>query len=85
MRRLTIALAITALSITVSLPALAVQSQRGAASRLIGEVSANGQHMCWLQMLSDEIGSRLTGSPGCREQGRRAVARSRDLAIETRA
>jgi hypothetical protein len=33
---------------------------------LIGDVSANGQQMWWLQMLSDEIGSRLTGSPGCR-------------------
>jgi carboxypeptidase Q len=43
-----------------------VQSQHGAASRLIGDVSANGQQMWWLQMLSDEIGSRLTGSPGCR-------------------
>ena len=65
MRRLTTALAITALSVALTLPA-AVQSQSGAASRLIGEVSANGQQMRWLQLLSDEIGSRLTGSPGCR-------------------
>ncbi|MEK6303034.1 MAG: M20/M25/M40 family metallo-hydrolase [Acidobacteriota bacterium] len=52
-----------AVSVAASLPALAVQSQ---GSRLIGEVTANGQQMRWLQMLSDEIGSRLTGSPGCR-------------------
>ncbi|HSF24591.1 MAG TPA: M20/M25/M40 family metallo-hydrolase [Blastocatellia bacterium] len=63
MRRLTTALLITALSVAVTLPAL---SQSVAASRLIGEVFANGQQMRWLQMLSDEIGSRLTGSPGCR-------------------
>lgn len=66
MRKLTTALLITTLSITVSLPAQAVQDQSGAASRVIGEVSANGHQMRWLQLLSDEIGSRLTGSPGCR-------------------
>ena len=66
MRRQITAPAIISLSRAVTLPALAVQSQSGAASRLIGEVSANGQQMRWLQMLSDEIGSRLTGSPGCR-------------------
>jgi hypothetical protein len=65
MRRLIPVLAITAVSVALTLPA-AVQSQSGAASRLIGEVSANGQQMRWLQLLSDEIGSRLTGSPGCR-------------------
>ena len=65
MRRLIPAMAITTLSVALTLPA-AVQSQSGAASRLIGEVTANGQQMRWLQMLSDEIGSRLTGSPGCR-------------------
>lgn len=54
-----------AVALTACLPALAVQSQ-GSGARLIGEVTANGQQMRWLQMLSDEIGSRLTGSPGCR-------------------
>ncbi len=66
MRRLTVALVFTTFSIPVTLPVLGFQSQSGAAPRVIGEVSANGQQMRWLQMLTDEIGSRLTGSPGCR-------------------
>ena len=36
------------------------------ASRLVGEVFTNGQQMKYLSMLSDGIGSRLTGSPGAR-------------------
>jgi hypothetical protein len=37
-----------------------------AASRLIGEVFANGRQLNYLSMLSDEIGSRLTGTAGAR-------------------
>jgi hypothetical protein len=44
-----------------SLPASAFQSPVDA-SRLIGEVFANGQQMKYLTMLSDQIGHRLTGS-----------------------
>lgn len=66
MRRVTTVLVVAAVSVAASFPARAVQPQSSTASRLIGEVSANGQQMSWLQMLSDEIGSRLTGSPGCR-------------------
>src|SRR5215472_1992163 len=35
--------------------------------RLIGEIFANGQQMHYLSMLSDEIGSRLTGSANARQ------------------
>ncbi|MFP5264404.1 MAG: M20/M25/M40 family metallo-hydrolase [Blastocatellia bacterium] len=37
-----------------------------ATSRLIGEVFANGRQLDYLSMLSDEVGSRLTGTAGAR-------------------
>jgi hypothetical protein len=42
------------------------QSAESAISRLIGEVIANGQHMKYLLLLSDQIGSRLTGTANAR-------------------
>ncbi|MEK6285196.1 MAG: M20/M25/M40 family metallo-hydrolase [Acidobacteriota bacterium] len=44
----------------------APQSSDTMSSRLVGEVLTSGQQLKYLSMLSDEIGSRLTGSPGAR-------------------
>jgi len=44
----------------------APQSSDSVSSRLVGEVFTSGQQLKYLSMLSDEIGSRLTGSPGAR-------------------
>lgn len=35
-----------------------------ATARIVGEVFSHGQQLKWLSLLSDRIGSRLTGSPG---------------------
>src|SRR5256714_447554 len=40
--------------------------ERAAASRLIGEVFANGQQLNYVSALSDRIGSRLTGTANAR-------------------
>ena len=40
------------------------QSQSADLGKLIGEIWSGGQHEAYLQKLSDEIGHRLTGSPG---------------------
>jgi carboxypeptidase Q len=42
------------------------QSNDSAVSRLVGEVFTNGRQLNYLSKLSDEIGSRLTGSAGAR-------------------
>jgi carboxypeptidase Q len=44
----------------------AIQSDGSGASRIVGEVFANGHQLQYLSTLSDEIGSRLTGSAGAR-------------------
>lgn len=44
----------------------APQSSDTMSSRLVGEVLTGGQQLKYLSMLSDQIGSRLTGSPGAR-------------------
>jgi hypothetical protein len=65
----TLANALSLLSLLLLLPSL-VNAQNvhasDAASRLIGEVFANGRHLSYVSTLSDEIGSRLTGSAGAR-------------------
>src|SRR5215208_3758475 len=70
-RVVALSLAIT-FCLTCSIAASVVQSPPPASastvSRLIGEVFTNGQQLKYLSMLSDEIGSRLTGTAG----GRRA-------------
>lgn len=50
-------------------------------ARLPGEVLANGQQMNYLLLLSDEIGSRLTGSPGERRAAREMVALMKSLGL----
>jgi carboxypeptidase Q len=56
--------------LTCSFAAGVVQSPSGgnasAISHLMGEVFANGRQLSYLSMLSDEIGSRLTGTAGAR-------------------
>ncbi|MEK6321518.1 MAG: M20/M25/M40 family metallo-hydrolase [Acidobacteriota bacterium] len=63
MRRFSIALVFV---LTVWLQIAAPQSSDSMSSRLVGEVFTSGQQLKYLSMLSDEIGSRLTGSPGAR-------------------
>src|SRR3954453_19552123 len=67
-RRLTAALAL--LSVVLFLQPHA-RAQNAAASsapppRIIGEVFANGRQLAYVSALSDEIGSRLTGTAGAR-------------------
>jgi hypothetical protein len=70
MRRVLASFVAITLCLTCSFAAGAVQSPQGggaaATSRLIGEVFANGHQLNYLSMLSDEIGSRLTGTAGAR-------------------
>jgi hypothetical protein len=66
-RRLTAALSL--LSVMLLLRPLApaqTASASDAAPRIIGEVFANGRQLAYVSNLSDEIGSRLTGSAGAR-------------------
>jgi carboxypeptidase Q len=53
-----------------------------AASRLVGEVFAGGQQMRYLTLLSDEIGSRLTGSAGARRAEEAMEAEFKRLGLE---
>lgn len=63
MRRLTLALVL----LLAAWPQIAApQSSDSMSSRLVGEVFTSGQQLKYLSMLSDEIGSRLTGSLGAR-------------------
>jgi len=55
-----------ALCIILAASAIRPAAADSAISRLVGEVFANGQQMKYLTLLSDEIGSRLTGTPGAR-------------------
>lgn len=57
-------IAVLAFSLANWIP-MALAAESGA-SRLLGEVMANGQQMRFLSMLSDQIGSRLTGTAGAR-------------------
>lgn len=50
-------------------------------ARLIGEVFANGQQMNYLSLLSDEIGSRLTGSAGERRAEEEMLALMKSLGL----
>jgi carboxypeptidase Q len=45
---------------------ISATSDGPAAARIVGEVFTSGQQMKYLALLSDEIGSRLTGSAGAR-------------------
>jgi hypothetical protein len=50
----------------LALTLIASTADDSASSRLVGEVITNGQHMKYVSLLSDEIGSRLTGTEGAR-------------------
>ena len=60
------AAALAALSLIPPVPARQQQPAGDAAPRLVGEVFAGGQQLKYLSLLADDIGSRLTGSPGAR-------------------
>lgn len=62
MRRLACASVLLAVCSQAALP----QANNSVQARLVGEVLTNGKQLNYLSMLSDEIGSRLTGSPGAR-------------------
>src|SRR5688500_11329444 len=63
---------------------LATPAQSGsAASRLVGEVFAGGQQMRYLTRLSDEIGSRLTGSAGARRAEEAFEAEFKRLGLDS--
>src|SRR5438067_8207993 len=53
-----------------------------ATARIIGEVFANGQQMHYLSLLSDEIGSRLTGSSGARRAEEVTEAEMKRIGLE---
>jgi hypothetical protein len=83
-RRFAIAALLTPLLISSSAPAWAVQSSRNenATSRLVGEVFAGGRQMKYLSMLSDEVGSRLTGSAGARRAEAMMEAEMKRIGLE---
>lgn len=76
---------LAALAATTPQPATMAQSladaSASAASRIVGEVFTNGRQMDYLSMLSDEIGSRLTGSPGGRRAEEATAAEMRRLGL----
>src|SRR5205085_12080151 len=67
-RRRVQAVSLLALLLLFFLPQSRAQTppERAAASRLIGEVFANGQQLSYVSALSDRIGSRLTGTANAR-------------------
>jgi carboxypeptidase Q len=84
MRRLTIAALLVALSLASAIPASAVHAiaNDNATARIVGEVFANGQQMKYLSLLSDEIGSRLTGSAGARRAEEAMAAEMKRMGLE---
>jgi hypothetical protein len=82
-RRLTTLVCCLVLSLAL-LPAGLAQGPagQGAEARLVGEVFANGRQLSYLRLLSDEIGSRLTGSPGARRAEEATEAEMRRLGLE---
>ncbi|HEV3470453.1 MAG TPA: M20/M25/M40 family metallo-hydrolase [Pyrinomonadaceae bacterium] len=83
MKRQSTALAIL---LTVSLAALpaafAQAATERAAARIVGEVFANGRQLDYLHLLSDEIGSRLTGSAGARRAEEATEAEMKRLGLD---
>jgi carboxypeptidase Q len=66
-RRLTAVLSLLSLMLLLRpLAPAQTASASDAAPRIIGEVFANGRQLAYVSNLSDEIGSRLTGSAGAR-------------------
>jgi hypothetical protein len=64
-------------------PAAGQSSSGGAptTSHLIGEVFANGRQLSYVSMLSDEIGSRLTGTAGARRAEQMMEAEMKRLGL----
>ena len=80
MRRSAVAILLMTLAIALALPP--VHAFNNEASRIVGEVFTNGQQMRYLTMLSDEIGSRLTGSTGARRAEEAMAAEMKRIGLE---
>lgn len=65
-RKLTTVVTILLLLIPLASSLSQTPSRNDATARIVGEVFANGQQVRYLSMLSDEVGSRLTGTSGAR-------------------
>jgi hypothetical protein len=82
MRKSAVATLLATLAIVLALPPVHAFNNDNATSRIIGEVFANGQQMRYLTMLSDEIGSRLTGSIGARRAEEAMAAEMKRIGLE---
>ena len=58
-------------------------SASDAAPRIIGEVFASGRQLAYVSALSDEIGSRLTGSAGARRAEEWAEGEMKRLGLQS--
>ncbi|MBI3110709.1 MAG: M20/M25/M40 family metallo-hydrolase [Ignavibacteriales bacterium] len=61
---------------------LCAQNRSDDLSKLIGEIWSGGQHASYLQKLSDEIGHRLTGSPGGERSEQAVLQWMKELKLE---
>ena len=66
MRRLAATALLVGLFTVLAFPLVHAFNNDNATARITGEVFANGRQMHYLSMLSDGIGSRLTGTAGAR-------------------
>lgn len=81
-RTLTAALSLLSVMLLLRPPAPAqTPSASAAPPRIIGEVFANGRHVAYVSALSDEIGSRLTGSAGARRAEEWAAGEMKRLGL----
>src|SRR4051812_34930100 len=81
-RRLTAALALLSVMLLLQPHARAQNAAASSAPpRIIGEVFANGRQLAYVSTLSDEIGSRLTGSAGARRAEEWATAEMKRLGL----
>ena len=81
MRRLTVTVLLAAIVAALTLAPVHAFNNN-ATARIIGEVFANGQQMRYLSLLSDEIGSRLTGSSGARRAEEVMEAEMKRIGLE---
>jgi len=66
----------------LALPSLGAQNRSDDLRKLIGEIWSGGQHALYLQKLSDEIGHRLTGSPGGERSEQAVLQWMKELKLE---
>lgn len=61
---------------------LGAQTRSDDLSKLIGEIWSGGQHASYLHRLSDEIGHRLTGSPGAERSEQAVLQWMKEMKLE---